>query len=142
MSNVIQLLGWIMAAGVLAAVSTFFLKQIGREYVKKLPSKYAGFADSYRNFMKFMVRNHRYFGFASLSILPVHAFLVISQSVLSLTGLVAGFALLAAAIAGIYGVYFKKVIRSGWLPVHRAFGLVLFLAALVHIVFKGYFFLE
>lgn len=142
MGEVIELLGWIIAAGVLGAASTFFLKQIGRDYVKNLPKKYAEFADSYRNFMKFMIRRHRYFGLASLSILPVHAVFVISQSVLSLTGLIAACALPATAAFGIYGFYFKKNMRSGWLPLHRAFGFLLFLAAIVHIFFKGYFFLK
>lgn len=142
MGGVIALLGWMIALSILGAAATFFLKQIGRDYVKKLPVKYAGFADSYRNFMKFMIRRHRYFGLAALSILPVHAGLVISQAVLSLTGLLAACALVTTAAFGIYGFYLKKNMRSGWLPLHRVFGLLLFLAMIVHIFFKGYFYLE
>jgi hypothetical protein len=135
--NLHTLAGWLTILILLGAYSTFSLKQIGREYVKQLPKEYAGFADAYRGFMKFMVRRHRFFGAAALAGLFIHAYLAVSLSALSVSGLIAGLVLTFAAGSGAFGFFRKLGLRSGWLFVHRALAFSLFLGVIVHLFFKG-----
>ncbi|HNY65011.1 MAG TPA: hypothetical protein PKM41_06200 [Deltaproteobacteria bacterium] len=138
MGNAVEVLGWIMAAGILGALSNHLLKLVSRTFLKGISREREGFMKVYRGLMKFMVRRHRYFGLAALAILPVHAGLVILGSALSLTGAAAALALIATASLGAYGFYVRKDLRAGWLPVHRALAFVLLLAAVVHVYFKGF----
>ncbi|NLW68763.1 MAG: hypothetical protein GXY28_13290 [Bacteriovoracaceae bacterium] len=135
--NAHTLAGWLTILILLGAFSTFFLKQIGREYVKTLPKEYADFADAYRRFMKFMVGKHRFFGAAALTGLFIHASLVLFLSFLSASGLAAGLVLVCVAASGAYGFFLRRSLRSGWLTVHRSLAFALFLAVVVHLVFKG-----
>lgn len=137
MSGLAEVFGWITAVVFMGAFSTFFLKQISREYVKGLPSTHAGFADAYRRFMKRMIRRHRSFGVAAFALLAAHAALVLSRGVISVTGLAAASLLAATAGLGLYGLYVNRSLRSPWLSVHRGLGFALFLSVLVHLFFKG-----
>lgn len=137
MEELIGLIGWVAAVAMFGAFSNYYLKVISRDYLKKLPKKYADFADAYRSFMKIMIRRHRYFGLAALVLFPVHAAFVLIGSSLSITGLIAGLALIATASLGIYGFYIKKDLRAKWLVVHRAFAFVVFFTVISHLVFKA-----
>ncbi len=129
--------GWLTALALVAAFSTFLLKQIGREYVKELSREYADFTDAYRRFMKFMVRRHRIFGAAALIVLAAHAYPVLAGSFISASGLIAAFALISAAMTGAWLFYGKKSLRTGLLSAHRALAFVLLPAVILHLFFTG-----
>ena len=129
--------GWLTVLILAGTFATYFLKQIGREYVKKLPGEYAGFADAYRRFMKSMIGKHRFFGTAALILLLVHSCPALVRSTVSPSGLVAGLFLAASAGWGLYGFFCKRSLRSGWLPVHQTLAFLLLLAVVVHLFFKG-----
>lgn len=104
-----QVLGWTVAGVCAAALMNFLLKQISREYLKTITEKNADFTASYRAFMRFMVRNHRYFGIAAGLLFLVHAGVVVASGVTSLTGIAAGLLLLALTGLGLYGFYVRKI---------------------------------
>ncbi|HPW68216.1 MAG: hypothetical protein WDA72_00040 [Desulfomonilia bacterium] len=135
--SVQALTGWLTALALAAAFSTYLLKQIGREYVKRLPREYADFADAYRSFMKLMVGRHRIFGAAALIALAAHAYPVIAGSFISVSGLIAAFVLICASAAGAWLFYGKKSLRTGLLSVHRALAFVLLPALIIHFFFTG-----
>lgn len=130
------LTGWLIVLTLVAALSTYLLKQIGRDYVKRLPREYADFASTYRRFMKFMVGRHRFFGAAALIALAVHAYPVIARSFISVSGLIAAFILISTAAAGAWLFYGKRSLRSGLLPVHRALAFLLLPAVIIHLFFR------
>ena len=137
----ILIVGWIIVTCVILALLNYLLKQISREYVKKLPSQYKDFADAYRRFMQRMIRAHRYFGFASIVFLCIHVVLIAFISTVSLTGIITAAWLIAVVMLGIYGFYIKKDLRSWWLKVHRLCAFFLLLSVLVHIFYKHYLYL-
>lgn len=109
-----QVLGWTVAGVCAAALMNFLLKQISREYLKTITEKNADFTASYRAFMRFMVRNHRYFGIA------------------------AGLLLLALTGLGLDGFYVRKNPRGVWIHMHRGTAFILALSVIIHVFFKAY----
>lgn len=138
--TLVQFLGWCVAAFSAAALMNFLLKQVSREYVKKLSVKNPDFAASYRSLMRTMIRNHRRFGMAAGILLPVHAGAVLSSGVSSLTGIAAGILLLSVVGTGIYGFYIVRDPRRRWVHAHRGGAFFLCLAAVLHVIFKAYVF--
>ena len=134
-------MGIIVVVMIVLALSNFFLKQISRDYVKKLPPKYKEFADAYRSFMQRMIRSHRFFGLAALLLFPVHAGINVFYGAISLTGIITGSLLSVVVVLGMYGYYINKNFRAWWLSVHRACAFVLVLSVLVHIFYKVYIFI-
>ena len=133
-----QVLGWTVAGVCAAALMNFLLKQISREYLKTITEKNADFTASYRAFMRFMVRNHRYFGIAAGILLLVHAGAVVASGVTSLTGIAAGLLLLALTGLGLYGFYVRKNPRGVWIHMHRGTAFILALSVIIHVFFKAY----
>ncbi|HDP25178.1 MAG TPA: hypothetical protein ENN34_07015 [Deltaproteobacteria bacterium] len=133
--------GWSIAVFVVLCLLNFVLKQISRDYIKKLPASRQDFANAYRSVMRVVVKNHRMFGFGALLLLPVHFMVVYLSEILSLTGLISGAALIATAGMGIYGFYLRRDYRSWWLTVHRLLAVVVVVAVITHLFVKGYIFL-
>jgi len=133
-----QVLGWTVAGVCAAALMNFLLKQISREYLKTITEKNADFTASYRAFMRFMVRNHRYFGIAAGLLFLVHAGVVVASGVTSLTGIAAGLLLLALTGLGLYGFYVRKNTRGVWIHMHRGTAFILALSVIIHVFFKAY----
>ena len=134
MGNIVELLGWAMAAMVVAAELNYVLKLAGRTVVKSLAEKHPRPVGAYRKLMRFMVRRHRLFGLGAILVMPVHGGFVLLGSALSVTGGIAALALVATASLGAYGFFIKKSTRAGWLPVHRAFAFLLLLALGAHLL--------
>ena len=135
-----RIIGYTIALMIVLALSNFILKQISRDYVKKLSPEHKDFADAYRRFMQRMIRSHRFFGLAALLLFFIHAGINIFYGALSLTGISTAFLLSVVVMLGIYGYYINKNFRAWWLSVHRSFAFVLMLSALVHIFYKFYIF--
>ncbi len=133
-----QVLGWTVAGVCAAALMNFLLKQISRENLKTITEKNADFTASYRAFMRFMVRNHRYFGIAAGLLFLVHAGVVVASGVTSLTGIAAGLLLLALTGLGLYGFYVRKNPRGVWIHMHRGTAFILALSVIIHVFFKAY----
>ena len=109
-----RIIGYAIALMIVLALSNFFLKQISRDYVKKLPPKYKDFADAYRRFMQRMIRTHRSFGLGALLSFPVHAGINIFYGAISLTGMITGSLLSAVVMLGLYGYYVNRNFRAWW----------------------------
>ncbi|HPE46627.1 MAG TPA: hypothetical protein PK380_12225, partial [Deltaproteobacteria bacterium] len=103
-----------------------------------ITEKNADFTASYRAFMRFMVRNHRYFGIAAGLLFLVHAGVVVASGVTSLTGIAAGLLLMALTGLGLYGFYVRKNPRGVWIHMHRGTAFILALSVIIHVFFKAY----
>lgn len=135
----IPVAGWVTISFVLLALLNFLLKQVSREYVKKLPGEYKEFADAYRRFMQRIIRTHRYFGAAALAFYMLHAGMVVFlYKTVSVTGMVAGLILIATVFLGAYGFFVRKNLRSWWITAHRGGAFALLVSALIHLFYKGY----
>ncbi len=134
-------LGWCVAAAAAAALMNFVLKQVGRDYVKRISERNPGFARAYRTFMQFMVRRHRFFGIAAGFILVLHVAVVLLSGFTSITGMAAGVLLIATAGLGLYGFHVVKIPRGRWIHAHRTGAFLLLVAAVLHVSYKAHVFL-
>ena len=116
------------------AIANFFVKWINRNWVMKLP-KENSFRSAYQSVMKFLVKNHRFFGFGAAAVMVSHVIIQIIFQWVSVTGLIAaGLALLTVAL-GI--VMFKSKKRTpAMLWAHRGSVIALTIVVLVHLISK------
>ncbi|MFY9399352.1 MAG: hypothetical protein WAR22_13415 [Desulfomonilia bacterium] len=135
--NLTELAGWLTLAAVFGAFASFLLKQISREYVKKLGKEHADFVEAYRSFMRAVIRRHRYFGMTAAALVIAHAGLVVSRSVISASGLTSALLLFATAGLGAWGFYGRRSPRGGWLSTHRGLAFVLLISIIVHLFYKA-----
>jgi len=134
--------GWCVAASVMLALLNFSLKQINREYGRMLSAWDPGFAGRYKSFMRFMVKNHRFFGMSAIGVFAVHFGSAWLSGALSATGAITGTTLVAAASLGGYGFYVNRDYRAVWLHVHRGAALLLSACMVVHIMDRIFLFVR
>ena len=134
----VELMGLFVAGVSAAALMNFLLKQVSRDYIKKISQRNPEFTKAYRSFMQFIVRNHRYFGMAAGLLFLVHAGVVVASGVTSLTGIAAGLLLMALTGLGLYGFYIRKNPRGVWIHMHRGTATILALSGIIHVFFKAY----
>ena len=134
MSLLGEALGIITAALYGIAILNFFIKWGNRNWVMKLP-KDSAFRGTYQTVMKFLVKNHRFFGFGAVGVMVTHVTLQIIFQWVSVSGLIAaGLALLTIAL-GI--ILFKSKKRTpAMLWVHRGSVIALTIAVIVHLITK------
>lgn len=124
---------WVVAS-VFLALLNFILKQISREYGKMLTERDPVFAGQYKAFMRFMVKNHRFFGMAAFILLMVHFSSAYLSGSRSLTGVITGAMLVILVSLGGYGFYVNRDYRAVWLQAHRGAAFLLAVSAIVHII--------
>lgn len=134
MSLLGEALGIITAVLYGIAILNFFIKWGNRNWIMKLP-KESAFRGGYQTLMKFLVKNHRFFGVGAAAVMVSHVVLQIIFQWVSVTGLIAaGLALLTIAL-GI--VLFKSKKRTpAMLWAHRGAVIALTIAIIVHLISK------
>ncbi len=127
-------LGVITAVLYCVAILNFFIKWGNRKWIMKLPKENA-FRGYYQTAMKFLVKNHRFFGFGAALVMVAHMVLQILFQWVSITGLVTAGLAVVAIILGI--IMFKSKKRSAFmLWAHRSAVIALTVAFIVHLITK------
>ena len=117
------------------ALLNYVVKWGNRRWVMKLP-KDSKFKAVYTPVMRFLVRNHRFFGLGAAVTLAVHVYLQITYRWVAVTGLIASSLLGVDVLIGAW-LYFKQKGKRGiLLYVHRAMGVALIVAIAVHVITK------
>lgn len=132
MTSLGNLLGIFAAILFGVAIANFPVKWINRNWVMKLPKEHP-FRAGYQPVLKFLVKNHRFFGFGAAGLTAAHVILQILFRWVSVTGIVTA---ALAAITVILGVVlFKSKKRTpAMLWAHRGAVLSLILAFTAHVV--------
>jgi len=112
-------------------VLNYIVKFINKKF-KALINKNKTFASNYLKMMRFIVKNHRYFGFLALLFVALHFSIQYLTHGLSITGAIAASLMVLQVILGIYGHQAKKKSKI-WLTIHRSIAILLLLAIAVHI---------
>ncbi len=127
-----RVLGVITAVLYGGAILNFFIKWGNRTWVMKLPKENA-FRASYQSVMKFLVKNHRFFGFGAAAVMVAHTIIQILFMWVSITGIVtAGLAIVAIILGGIMFKSRKRTPAMLWS--HRGAVIAMTLAFLVHVI--------
>lgn len=114
------------------AVLNYVVKFVNRKWVMKLP-KESQFKKTYGACMKFLVKNHRFFGIGAAVLMVVHVVLQIVFKWVSVTGIVA--AVLAVVTVGLGMRLFKAKKRTpAMLWAHRGAVIALICAMIAHVI--------
>jgi len=114
------------------AILNFVVKFVNRKWVTKLP-KESKFKKTYIEAMKFLVKNHRFFGLGAAAMMVLHVVLQILFKWVSVTGIVT--AALAVITVMLGGIMFKAKKRTpAMLWAHRGSVIALILAFVAHVV--------
>jgi hypothetical protein len=113
------------------AVLNYVVKFVNRKWVMKLP-KESKFKKAYSSVMKFLVKNHRFFGLGAAVLMIAHVVLQILFKWTSVTGLIA--AGLAVVTVMLGGMLFKAKKRTpAMLWAHRGAVIALICAIVAHV---------
>ena len=114
------------------AILNYCVKFVNRKWVIKLP-KESKFKKSYQSVMKFLVKNHRFFGFGAAATMVAHVVVQILFRWVSVTGLITAGLAVVTVVLGI--IMFKAKKRTpAMLWAHRGSVIALIVAFVVHVV--------
>ncbi len=132
MGEIGKLLGILTAVLFGIAILNFCVKFVNRKWVMKLP-KENKFKQGYTSVMKFLVKNHRFFGFGAAALMVAHVVVQILFRWVSITGLVTAGLAVVTVVLGV--VMFKAKKRTpAMLWAHRGSVIALIAAFVVHVV--------
>ena len=127
-----RVLGIVTAVLYGVAIMNFFVKWINRKWIMKLPKENA-FRSAYLDVMKFLVKNHRFFGLGAAVVMVSHVIVQILFRWVSITGIVtAGLAVVTIILGGIMFKAKKRTPAMLW--AHRGAVIALTLSFLVHVI--------
>jgi hypothetical protein len=112
-------------------ILNYIVKFVNKKFKKQI-NKNKTFAANYMKFMRFIVKNHRYFGFLAVLFLALHFTIQFMAHGLSITGAFAASIMILQIFLGIYGFKVKKKGKY-WLITHRTIAVMLLIAILIHI---------
>ena len=128
-----RVLGILTAVLYGAAILNFFIKWANKKWVMKLPKENA-FRSAYQSVMKYLVKNHRFFGLGAAVVMVAHVIVqILFMRWVSVTGIVtAGFAVIAIILGVIMFKAKKRTPAMLW--AHRSAVIALTLSFLVHVI--------
>lgn len=133
MENLGGLLGLLTGLLICLALLNYVVKWVNRRWVMKLP-KESKFKAVYTPVMRFLVQKHRFFGLGAALSLAVHMILQITFRWVAVTGLIACAILVLDVMMGAWLYFKQKGKRGPLLMVHRATGVALLTAIIVHVI--------
>ena len=132
MNQLGNLLGILTAVLFGIAILNFCVKFVNRKWVMKLP-KESKFKQGYTTVMKFLVKNHRFFGIGAAALMVAHVVLQLIFKWASVTGILT--AVLAVVTVALGVVLFKAKKRTpAMLWAHRGAVIALILSFIAHVV--------
>ena len=132
MREIGELLGILTAVLFGLAIMNFVVKIVNRKWVMKLP-KESKFKQSYASAMKFLVKNHRFFGLGAAALMVAHVVVQIVFAWVSVTGIVT--AALAIVTVALGVILFKAKKRTpAMLWAHRGAVIALILSFIAHVI--------
>ncbi len=128
--QVASIFGYLSVVFYFLAIFNYLVKAINRKFgekIKKNKSIYAYFNPS----MKFIVKNHKVFGFLTFLLFLAHSLIQFSLFGFNPTGFAAAIVLLVQITLGGYGYKSKNRFKH-WLIVHRFIAALLLITVLIH----------
>lgn len=127
-----ELLGGLTTLLLILALLNYCVKFVNRKWVMKMP-KESKFKQKYPNFMKFIIKNHRYFGFGAAVMMVAHVVVQILFRWVAVTGIVTASLAVITVILGVI-MYKAKKRTPAMLWAHRGSAVALIVALAVHVI--------
>lgn len=128
-----ELFGWLLIISFTGTILNYVLKYINKRYGKKITSNPRG-KKVIKVFMTVFVRNHKYFGLATVLFILAHFVTQFTRFGLNITGGIAAAVMICQVALG-FLAHMKKWPRKGaWFILHRAIAVILIAGIATHLM--------
>ncbi|WKY44233.1 hypothetical protein Q5O14_16665 [Eubacteriaceae bacterium ES2] len=128
-----ELFGWLLIGAYAGTLLNFILKVINKRYGKVIKKNHS--ADKVMKLlMMLFVKNHKYFGIATLILLLSHFAIQYSRFGFNITGLIAATLMATQVGLGIYATVTKRKRKGTWFVIHRGIALLIFVGIAIHLL--------
>ena len=128
-----EFLGWLIIISYGLTVLNFIVKAVNKKYSKQI-AKNIKFKKHFTAVMRFIIKNHKFFGFATVGFILIHFAVQFTNRGLNITGLIAAIIMILQIFLGMYGAYINKKRAGAWFYTHRTIAAVLLAAIFIHIL--------
>ena len=125
-----ELFGWLIVISFGGTLLNYIIKFIFKFLQKKKIKKYDAIM---KILMKIFVKNHKYFGFATLVFILLHFLIQFSDEGLNITGILAAAVMTLQVGLGVYANIKKKPRKGTWFIVHRVIAVLVVLFIALHL---------
>ena len=125
--------GWLLVIAFGGTIMNYCLKFVNKRYGRSISENPYG-KKIMKLLMTIFVRNHKYFGFATIVFLITHVIIQFSKFGINFTGLIAAVILISEVLLGIYANLKKKPRKGIWFITHRIFSILLIIGIAVHVI--------
>lgn len=127
------LFGWLLIIAFGGTILNYCIKFVNRKWGKKISANENG-KKLMKLLMTVFVKNHKYFGFATVVLLLAHFFAQFSRSGINWTGAIAAALMILQVILGIYANVRKRPRKGAWFIVHRTIAVLIIAAISFHLI--------
>ena len=127
------LFGWLLVFALVGTILNYCLKFVNKRYSKKI-SAYPASKKTMKILMTVFVRNHKYFGLATVGLLLVHFISEFTRSGINVTGCIAAVIMIFQVLLGVYANIKKKKRKGTWFIVHRIISVLIIVGIAIHLI--------
>lgn len=127
------LFGWLLVFAFVGTILNYCLKFVNKCYSKKI-SVYPASKKTMKILMTVFVRNHKYFGLATVGLLLVHFIIEFAKSGINVTGCIAAVIMILQVLLGVYATIKKKPRKGTWFIVHRIISVLIIVGIAIHLI--------
>lgn len=133
-----ELFGWLLVFAFTGTILNYCMKIVNKRLSKKISSNPVG-KKTMKILMTIFVRNHKYFGLATVVLLLAHFIAQFTKFGINVTGCIAAVLLLLQVWLGIYANIKKKPRKGAWFIAHRVIAVLLILGIAIHLIIPNAF---
>lgn len=126
--------GWALVYAFAGTILNYILKFVNKRFSKKIATFPKG-KRIMKLLMTIFVRNHKYFGFATVALLIAHFAAEFSRFGINMTGAIAASLMVLQVLLGLYANIRKRPRKGLWFVAHRSIALLIVLGISIHLIF-------
>jgi hypothetical protein len=126
------LFGWLLVIAFVGTILNYCIKFVNKRFSKKL-SGYPVGKKLMKILMTIFVRNHKYFGFATVILLLAHFIAQFAKFGINITGAIAAIMMIIQVLLGVYANIKKKPRRGTWFIAHQIIAVLIIIARAIHL---------
>ncbi|ABX41188.1 hypothetical protein [Lachnoclostridium phytofermentans] len=127
------LFGWLLVFAFAGTIMNYCLKFVNKCFGKKI-SAYPKGKKIMKVLMTIFIRNHKYFGFATVVFLLAHFIAQFAKFGINVTGCIAAIMMILQVLLGVYANVKKKPRKGAWLITHRVIAVLIILGISIHLI--------
>ncbi|HEX3078070.1 MAG TPA: cytochrome b5 domain-containing protein [Lachnospiraceae bacterium] len=128
-----ELFGWLLVIAFAGTIMNYCIKFVNKRFGKKI-SAYPFGKKIMKVLMTIFVRNHKYFGFATLIFLLAHFIIQYGMFGFNVTGTIAAVIMIIQVLLGVYANVRKKPRKGAWFIAHRTITVLIILGIAIHLI--------